>query len=241
MADRRGHGFWPYWLPYVSFLVLVEIARRTPETWAFAMLAVKATLPGALLVYFFWRGAYPELRSGRPRRRDLALDFSVGVASAALWVGPYLAFSSLRPSGGEAFDPRQFGAHLAPLALGIRGLGYVLLTPFVEELFIRSWLLRYSHVFLRGDDFRDVPIGHFSWLSFLITGAAFTISHALWEYPVAILWFSLTTLWLLFRKQLWSVVVVHAVANASILAFVALADRRLLDGDGNPISLWFFL
>ena len=70
-------------------------------------------------------------------------------------------------------DISQLGPSLTGLALSLRCVGYGLVTPFVEELFIRGWLTRYAAIFDRGGDFRDVPIGHYTLRSLLIVTAFF--------------------------------------------------------------------
>jgi CAAX prenyl protease-like protein len=241
MERRTDHGWWPYLLPMISFLVLVEISRRSAAA-ADWMLPLKVFVPFAIFLYYLVRrGSYPELRSGRMTAGGALLDVAVGVAGAVLWVAPYLWIDSLRPDPTDAFDPEQLGSEWVGLVLVLRAVGYAVVTPCVEELFVRSWLMRYSDVFDSGKDFRDVPIARFSWRSFLVVVVYFTLSHVPWEYPVAIAWVVGTQLWFYRRKSLVSLILVHAVSNLSIFGFVVLFDGRLSDGAGSPLSLWFFL
>ncbi len=59
--------------------------------------------------------------------------------------------------------------------------------------------------------------------------------------PVMLVWVVGTQLWFYHRRQMVAIIVVHAVTNLAIFAFVVLFDGRLLDGTGQPISLWFFI
>jgi CAAX prenyl protease-like protein len=240
MPERSGHGWWPYWVPFFGFLILSEVAGRFPESSQPFWLVAKAAIPGALFLLFALRGSYPEMRGFRATTGGIALDVLVGLGSAAIWMAPFLLVDSIRPAQ-PGFDPQVFGPTREWLAIGARGLGYVLVIPFVEEFFMRSWLPRFLDVWDKRRDFRDVPIAHFSWRSFLGVVALFVLSHAWWEAPVIALWAAGTMLWFYHRKHIVPLVIVHAVTNGSILLFVALADGRLLDGQGNPISLWFFV
>ena len=123
----------------------------------------------------------------------------------------------------------------------MRAVGYGIVTPFMEELFIRSWLIRYVDVCDKRDDFRDIPIGRFRWRSFAVVVVWFTFTHVSWEWPVAVAWIVLTQLWFYHRRQLASMVIVHASSNLSILAFVVAFSGALHDGQGLPIDLWFFV
>jgi CAAX prenyl protease-like protein len=244
MSERAGHGWWPYLLPYVSFLVLVEVGHRVPDDLSPLMLVVKPLVPAALMLHYFRNGAYPELRGFR-WGGGAGLDVLVGLFSAALWMLPFILFDSVRELMGvdpsQGFDPEQMGGSLVPLALSLRMLGFALVTPFFEELFIRSFVMRYSEIYPGPGDFRDLPLARFTLRSFLASTVIFTAGHLSWEWPVALAWISLTNLWFYRRGHLMSVVVVHAVANASILVFVALFSGSFQDGRGNPLPLWFFL
>jgi CAAX prenyl protease-like protein len=223
------------------FLALVEVAARASAALAPAFRVASVLLPFALLLYHARRTGYPELRGFAPTPKALALDVAVGVLGAALWVAPYVWIASARPEPGAAFDPAYLGASREWLALTLRALGFALVTPFVEELFLRSWLARYADVFDRPDDFRDVPIAHFSLRSFATVVVFFTLSHVRWEWPVAVAWVVLTQLWFYRRRHLLALVIVHAVSNLSIFLFVVLGSGHLRDADGSPLSLWFFL
>ena len=221
---------------------MLELGRRVgPEFEAAARIA-SVLVPLGVLLYHARRTGYPELRVAPPGGAlGIAADVAVGVLGAAIWVAPYLWIASLRPEPGEAFDPGLFGAGREWLALALRAFGYAVVTPFVEELFLRSWLARYADVFDRRDDFRDVPIGRYSLRSLLTVGIFFTASHVTWEWPVAVAWIVLTQLWFYRRKNLPSLVIVHASSNLSIFLFVVLANGRVLDDAGAPLNLFFFL
>ncbi len=244
-ADARQEEIWApylaYLAPYFSFLILIEIGSRAPDAAAPWFLALKAAVPAGLFLYYVRGGYLPELRASRWTAGGTALDVAVGLASAALWVAPYLWFPSLRPSGGEGFDPELMGESLRWATVGLRLLGYALVTPVIEELFIRSFLMRFADVFDKPLDFRQVQIARFTWRSFFLTVVLFTASHVGWEWPVAVAWIALTNLWFYHRRQIWAVIVVHAVANLSILLFVVFGSGRIRDAEGHALDLWFFL
>jgi CAAX prenyl protease-like protein len=241
-SERRGTGWGPYLWPYVSFLALREVQDRMPAGAAPYMRMFRVVLTAALLLFFYLRGDYPELRGWRPTARGLLQDLLMGLATTVLWVVPYVVFPFLpRADLSDAFDPYALGTSLAPTYVAIRFAGFAAVTPFMEELFIRSFLMRYLDVFDTGEDFRDVPIARFRWRSFFWTWVAFTFSHLPWEYPVAAATGLLWNLWLYHRKHLGSLVFVHAVTNGSLFLLVALASGRLHDLQGRVLDLWYFL
>lgn len=240
-SAESGHGWWPYLLPYAGFLLAVEVARRMPEATAGLMLVVKPAVPLVLLAYFFARGAYPELRAGRLDALRTPLDVLLGVALALLWMAPYVWIPALRPDAPEPFDARLLGPGLESVALGVRLFGYAIVTPLFEELFIRSFVMRYAEVFAERGDFRTVPLAHYSLRSFVATTVIFTMGHVPWEWWVAVPWVVITNLWFYWRRDLLSVIVVHGVTNATILILAIVAGGGPSDGSGQGLSLWFFV
>src|SRR5215831_5443561 len=96
MATHKDSGWAPYWLPMLAFLLLIEVARRAPDSAAGFFLALRVLVPGALVAGYAARGRYPELRGFRADAR-VALDVGVGLLGAALWIAPFLYFPELRP------------------------------------------------------------------------------------------------------------------------------------------------
>jgi CAAX prenyl protease-like protein len=178
-------------------------------------------------VYFLARGDLSELRGYRPGGRGLAQDVLVGLAIAALWVGPFLLIPSLpRPGPEEGFDTLAFGAGREALAFGLRLIGFACVTPVMEELFVRSFLIRLVDVVDGDMNFRKVPIGRYSLRSFLVTVVWFTFTHVSWEWVVAPVAGAIFNLWLYRRRHLGATIVAHAVANASIWLLVVLGPDR---------------
>ena len=91
--------------------------------------------------------------------------------------------------------------------------------------------MRAADSFDSGRNFRDLPIGQFAWRSFWVTVAWFTFTHAQWEWPVAFLTGVVYNVWLYRRKHIGSLILTHAVTNASLFALVVWASQ----------DLWFFL
>lgn len=239
---REGHGWWPYLGPYLGFGLVSAVADRLPEAAAPAMLVVKPGVTAALLIYFWWRGAYPELRGFRWGSPWVLADAGVGVALAVLWIAPYLVFPSIRPddvSGG--LDPEMLGSSLVPAVLVLRMVGYAGVTPIFEELFMRSFVIRFAEVWNGRGDFRDIPIAHYARNSFIAVVVIFTLAHMPWEYWVMVPWAILSTLWFYWRRHLMAVIVLHAATNGAILLIAALTDGMFRDDAGNPLPLWFFV
>ncbi len=242
-AKLSSNSWWPYVLPLVSFLVLVEISAWVDQRFAAAMLAIRVVVPLAQLIYFWRRGEYPELRFRVTPMTSV--DIVLGVGLAAMWMAPYIWFPSIRPdSDATEMNPLMAGATLMPLVLVVRMIGYAMVTPWMEEIFMRSFLMRLADVFdaKEGeDDFRKVPIARFTLRSFLVVVGVFLATHQIWEWWVMLPWAVLTTLWFYYRKDLFALIVVHAATNAAILVAAIALNGRFLDADGGPLSLWFFV
>lgn len=239
--DRTTHGWWPYVLPYFAFLLTVEFARRLPDGLEGVSLVLKPGVPALMMLWFAARGAYSELRGIRFRPHWVLADVALGLALAVLWMAPYIYIPAIRPADLSGFDPEMLGSSLVGVTLAARMVGYGLVTPFFEEIFIRCFVMRYSEVFRSSRDFRDVPLAQFTTVSFVSTVVIFTVGHLPWEWWVAVPWVVATNLWFYFRKDLYAVIVVHAVTNASILAFVAGTRGSFTGPDGQPLSLWFLV
>jgi exosortase E/protease (VPEID-CTERM system) len=138
---------------------------------------VRVLAAGGLLAYFWPR--YHGLRAEPvPPRTRLATIWGVaaGIGVYFLWIG--LARTGL--AGGESAEdwsvPDAVPTWAAGPWLALSGLGFVLVTPLVEELAFRGYLMRR----LVSSDFESVPPGRFTWQSFLGSSVPFGLLHGEW-------------------------------------------------------------
>jgi CAAX prenyl protease-like protein len=166
----------------------------------------KTIVVAASLVYF--RKEYEELRPGFS-----LLAVIVGLVAIAIWIGIdpfYPKFGS-----GSAFDPTTISSVAQRnVFLAFRIVGAVIVVPVMEELFWRAFLIRW----LVNEDFKSVPVGAFTGLSFAVTVGMFGAEHYQW---LAGLICGALYNWLYYkRKDVFTCVIAHAVSNAALAAWV---------------------
>ena len=240
---QEGHGWWPYVVPYVAFLLMSELGGRLPDAAAPFVLALKPAIVLGLVLWFRGQGSYPEWRNPSVRMTPIGLlqDVAVGLALTVVWVAPFLLFPDLKPEPGGEFDPGMAGTAWIPLILALRFFGYAFVTAIFEELFIRSFVLRVAEVWESERDFRDEAIARYSLKSLAITTVVFCLGHVPWEWWVCVPWIVLSSLWFYHRRSLTALMVVHGVTNGALLGLAVLGEGWLRDVRGAPFSFWFFV
>lgn len=219
---------WPEWLPYVLpmavFLLLTSLEGQVstkegqvdafwyPVAYAVKVLAVSVAA-------WVCRAAWADLRPW-PGLKITAVSVAAGLLVLALWVGldPYYPrFGFL--GGRSAFDPfRIQGAGLWGF-LAVRFFGLVALVPLIEELFWRSFLMR----FVIEPDFWTVPVGKVTPMAAAITSVAFALAHPEWlpALLTGLLW-----AWLLWwSRSLSACVLSHATANLGLGLYVLVTGE----------------
>ena len=171
------------------------------EVWIYPF---KTLLVGGLLV-LFWPRLYelkvPILVSWKEGLQILA----VGMLVYILWVRmdwPWAIQGELK-----GYDPFQVGLNLGWLLAGIRLFGASVVVPIMEELFWRSFLIRW----IVNARFESVPFGTFTLGSFLVTVVLFGLEHNLWlAGMMAGAAYNLLFYW---TRRLWPCVLAHALTN----------------------------
>lgn len=209
-----------YLAPFLAFFAVVGLgmfvekiygghagwAYNHPVYWVVPL----QTLVCGIVLWRDWR--YYELKA--PRK--ILFTTGIGILALIVWVAPQEWLGSARRVDG--FDPEFFGSSGWPYALnvGVRVLRLVIIVPLVEEIFWRGFLLRY----FVSEDFTKVPIGAFSWLSFGVVTAGFCFEHSMPDWPAAAITGALFNFVAYRTKSLASCVLVHAVTNAVLGAYV---------------------
>lgn len=206
------HPWAPYAAPLFLFVALTSVEQALPRSAYPAAYAVKILLVS--VAAFLCRGAWADLR---PQTKDLLPALLVGVLAFALWIGVDQWPGYPHTGGRQAYNP--FTAIGDPtqrtLFLAARFFGLVLLVPLIEELFWRSFLLRYVS---SPDDFRTLQAWEFTLAAALLSGFAFAASHP--EWLAAALTAALYTLLLRQSRSVFACVVAHAVTNLCLGLYV---------------------
>jgi len=205
---------------YIGIMVLDPLIQTILPAWFDGrwLYGVKVGLVLAALVAF-WRH-YTELTQPAPTKNsDWALGLGIGVAVFILWIN--LDFKPLAFAAGEGFDPRAGGGFDIGLVV-VRLAGAALIVPVMEELFWRSFLLRWLQqpAFLSAD---PMAVGL---RALLINSALFASEHRLW---FAGLLAGLAYGWLYKRSgNLWVPVLAHAVTNGLLGVYVLATQLWVL-------------
>jgi hypothetical protein len=214
---------WHFYVgPMALFLVLTTLEgalpRRAPTSfshWYPAAYAAKIVV--VAVSAWFCRPAWRDLRP-RLRFPQIALAAILGLAVAAVWIGLDGHYPALPLAGKRsAFDPRTLAQPARALFLTVRLFGLVILVPLIEELFWRSFLIRW----IQQPDFRRVPIGQVTWLAALVTSVLFALAHPEW---LPALLTGLAWAWLLrATRSVTACAISHAVANLALGLYVLIS------------------
>jgi CAAX prenyl protease-like protein len=205
---------WARILPFAVYVVFI-IAGDALERLGVSGATLRWLYPikigaVALLLAIFWRH-YSELRNTRPARSVTLAALAVGVLVLVLWVALDADWMIIGSAPG--FDPRDHG-RLNWLLVGIRIAGAALVVPVMEELFWRSFLMRW----IERSDFEKVDASQVGLKSFAITIVLFGFEHNLWLAGI-VAGAAYSALFMRHRT-LWSPILAHAVTNGLLGVWV---------------------
>jgi len=143
---------------------------------------------------------------------------AIGVGTFAVWIAMFpdgLTSNAAWPVALQSVHPSWAAAWLA-----LRLVGYVIAVPVAEELAFRVYAMRR----VTDSDIDSVPVGAFSWPSFVISSALFGVFHgALW--PQGVIAGMAFACALYRRRAVGDAVLAHATTNALIAMYVFTSGR----------------
>ena len=215
-GEAQGSDVVPYIVPMFAYVGLGWIESGLPSVigvnspyWYPLAYAAKAVLV-AFLAWRF-RSTWRDFRP-RPTIGALVLATGLGLVVWGIWIGLDGLYPPLTFLHGTRVG---FDANVLPPAprwafVVVRMLGLAVLVPVIEELFWRSFLIRW----LINPDFQKIAIGQVTPLPAAVTSVFFALEHPEWlpALVTGLLW-----AWLLRKtKSLTACVVSHATANLAL-------------------------
>jgi len=195
---------WARILPFLVYLLFIVLADLLSQAGVGAaalrwLYPVKIALVLGLLVVFLPQ--YEELRTRRPVP---LLALAAGVLVFVLWISLNARWMQVGSSAG--YDPHVDGALYWPL-IAIRLAGAALVVPVMEELFWRSFLLRW----IAAPAFQAVAPRTVGLKSFVLTMVLFGVEHNLWLAGMVA--GAVYSLLYMRTGNLWNAILAHGVTN----------------------------
>ena len=201
--------------PFAVFMLMLGLRGALPADGAFDarwVYGLGVLLTGAVLLLF--RREYGELsRQNRPTMAEAALAVAVGVIVFALWItldAPWMQIGAAT----APFTPLTAGGQPSWPLIAARWVGAALLVPVMEELFWRSFLMRWiEHATFEAVDPHRVGLK-----AIVLSTFVFMLAHTLWLAAIAA---GLAYAWLYRRTgKLWVAVIAHGVTNGVLGVWV---------------------
>lgn len=225
MDKLLSRAAWVRVIPFALFMALLAVRGQWPVDAASAFDArwvygLSVLVVGGALA-FFWRH-YSELHPGRSAgagrglsAAQVLLSVGVGLVVFKLWVllsEPWMLLG--RPTA--SFKPVDAQGQLQWGLVAVRWVGAALLVPVMEELFWRSFLMRW----VDRPDFEQVDPAAISAKAVLLSTLVFMLAHTQWLAAIVA---GLAYAWLYrYTRSLWASILAHAVTNGVLGVWVVL-------------------
>jgi uncharacterized protein len=206
---------WARILPFLLFLGLLALRGALADLgWLDArwIYALNLLLVGGLLAWS-WRGFGELHRQNRPQGHEALWSVLVGLLVFVAWIqldAPWMQIGE--PTA--AFVPVQADGQLDWALITVRWLGAVALVPVMEELFWRSFVMRW----LEHPQFEAVPPQRVTLKPIVLSTFAFMLVHPLWL--AAIVAGAAYAALYVRTGRLWNAVIAHAVTNGALGVWV---------------------
>ncbi|AEH44713.1 CAAX prenyl protease-related protein [Thermodesulfatator indicus DSM 15286] len=205
-----------YILPFALFLVLTFVGSYLPSKYYFYLYILKTFSVGFLL--FYWRKNFVELYS-RINSREILLALISGVFVLVCWVGGEGIFPTIGTPKAISPFAETSSLWISWTFIGIRLIGAAIMVPVLEELFWRSFLMRY----LIDKDFYKVPLGAYTHFSFWTAATLFALEHfrVLPGFLAGVIYGGL----LCYSKNIWVPILSHAITNLGLGLYVLITGK----------------
>ena len=214
------HPAIPWILPFGVFIGLLALQALVPIPAPLRFVITVATISAVSL---------PLLR-GVPSKPVQSIV--LGLLVFIVWVGPdalvpgwhrfFLFDNSIvgHPAGNTPPASKN-----DPVFLFFRIAISVIAVPVLEELFWRGWLMRWLAVRDHHTHaFTDLPLGTWAPAAFWPVAILFGIEHGpFWD--VGIVTGIIYNWWMLRTRNLWDCILMHAVTNAALAAYVVIGGH----------------
>ncbi len=179
--------WFPRVFPFILFIAFIALESligflsqyytpliKIAEYDSYILYPVKTVLVAVAILFLWSRYTEIDIKQGLSLK-NILIGFFSGAVVFVLWINMDMKFATLKKP--VLYNPFIFNnSFLFYLIISFRLFGSSVVVPVFEELFWRSFVLRY----IISQKFEDVPLGKFTWISFVIASIFFGFEHNLW-------------------------------------------------------------
>ncbi len=204
---------WPRILPFATYMGCLALSSGLTSLWPSEAQAqtlelylypIKILAVSGLLIYFW--SQLEELKGPIVKNwSEGVYVIGIGLLVYVLWVR--MDWSWAMQGEMSTYNPFKHGEGVGILLAGVRLFGASVVVPVMEELFWRSFLIRW----VIDNRFEVVPFGAFTIGSFAATVILFGLEHNLWLAGMMAGAFYNVLLYK--TRRLWPCILAHGLTN----------------------------
>ncbi|RJG15141.1 CAAX prenyl protease-related protein [Massilia cavernae] len=206
-APLLNRAAWARILPFLTYLFFLLVADLLARfgwhaddlRWLYAV-----KIGAVMLMLFLFRKHYTELYDASLGARAAIVALVTGAVVLVLWIS--LDADWMAVGSAPGFKPVTDG-RIDWLMVAVRIFGAALVVPVMEELFWRSFLMRW----IETPDFERLDPSQVKWKGFAITVLLFGFEHNLWLAGMVA--GAAYNLLYVRHRSLWSPILAHALTN----------------------------
>ena len=210
----------PRILPFATYMVFIliqevleaVIPHKISTSNLIPFIYIIQIVSVTILLAIFWK-SYDELHEFKFTLKSIMFAIIAGLLVFAIWINMDWEITTI--SEPVQYNPQVlFQQNLGYIYLAIRIAGSSLIVPIFEELFWRSFILRY----IISPEYHQVKLGTFTWPSFLISSLLFGLEH---HFILAGIMAGLFYNMILYKtKNLYYCIIAHAITNFILCIYV---------------------
>lgn len=188
--------------PFALYMALLAVEQAVAAQGGDARWLYPFKVSAVAVALWFFRGEYQELRV---RPTGMLPAVGLGLLVFALWIN--LDQGWLNLGGGAGYDPSSPDGEPDWALIAFRLAGAALVVPLMEELFWRSFLMRW----IERQDFLAIAPAAVGLRAILVSSLLFGAEHTLWFAGILA---GLAYAWLYRHyENLWVPIAAHATTN----------------------------
>ena len=202
---------WPFALFIAALALRGALGDTTTafdQRWLYAL-----QVAPALVALMIFAPRFDELRAAPASAGAWAATIGAGGAVFVLWITLDAAWMRIGQPVAS-FVPQAADGSLRLDLIALRSFGAVIVVPIMEELFWRSFLMRW----IDRRAFRELAPQRVSWFALMASAGVFALAHDRWLAGVL----AGLVYGLLYRHtgKLWYAIAAHALTNGLLAAWV---------------------